>query len=171
MLAQRISSINSLSALCEKTGADIEEVSNAIGMDSRIGSKFLKVSVGFGGSCFQKDILNLVYIYDYYGLHLEAKYWEKVVEINDWQKKRISNLIIEKLFGTVSGKKIAILGFSFKANTNDSRESAAISVSKELINEGGNICIYDPKVSVSQIKSDLVHDPIDLSNCSFINTV
>ena len=151
-LAQRISSINSISALCERTGANVKDVSLAIGADRRIGKEFLNAGPGFGGSCFKKDILNLVYIYDYYGLHLEAKYWEKVVEINDWQKKRISNLIIEKLFGTVSGKKIAILGFSFKANTNDTRESPAISICKDLINEGGNLSIYDPKVSQNQIK-------------------
>ena len=154
-LAQRISSINSISALCERTGANIKDVSLAIGTDKRIGKDFLNAGPGFGGSCFKKDILNLVYIYDYYGLHHEAKYWEKVVEINDWQKKRISNLIIEKLFGTVSGKKIAILGFSFKANTNDTRESPAISICKELINEGGNIFVYDPKVSHEQIRRDL----------------
>ncbi len=154
-LAQRISSINSISALCERTGANIKDVSLAIGTDKRIGKEFLNAGPGFGGSCFKKDILNLVYIYDYYGLHHEAKYWEKVVEINDWQKKRISNLIIEKLFGTVSGKKIAILGFSFKANTNDTRESPAISICKELINEGGNLFVYDPKVSHEQIRIDL----------------
>ena len=154
-LAQRVSSINSISALCERTGANIKDVSLAIGTDKRIGKEFLNAGPGFGGSCFKKDILNLVYIYDYYGLHNEAKYWEKVVEINDWQKKRISNLIIEKLFGTVSGKKIAILGFSFKANTNDTRESPAISICKELINEGGNLFVYDPKVSHEQIKIDL----------------
>ena len=154
-LAQRISSINSISALCERTGANIKDVSLAIGTDKRIGKDFLNAGPGFGGSCFKKDILNLVYIYDYYGLHHEAKYWEKVVEINDWQKKRISNLIIEKLFGTVSGKKIAILGFSFKANTNDTRESPAISICKELINEGGNLFVYDPKVSHEQIRIDL----------------
>ena len=154
-LAQRISSINSISALCERTGANIKDVSLAIGTDKRIGKDFLNAGPGFGGSCFKKDILNLVYIYDHYGLHHEAKYWEKVVEINDWQKKRISNLIIEKLFGTISGKKIAILGFSFKANTNDTRESPAISICKELINEGGNLFVYDPKVSHEQIRIDL----------------
>ena len=120
---------------------NIKDVSLAIGTDKRIGKEFLNAGQDLEGSCFKKDILNLVYIYDYYGLHHEAKYWEKVVEINDWQKKRISNLIIEKLFGTVSGKKIAILGFSFKANTNDTRESPAISICKELINEGG-ICLF-----------------------------
>ncbi len=154
-LAQRISSINSISSLCERTGANIKDVSIAIGADKRIGKEFLNAGPGFGGSCFKKDILNLVYICDYYGLHHEAKYWEKVVKINDWQKKRISNLIIEKLFGTVSGKKIAILGFSFKANTNDTRESPAISICKELINEGGNLFIYDPKVSLEQMEIDL----------------
>ena len=163
-LAQRISSINSISAICEATGADIKDVSKAIGTDSRIGEDFLNAGPGFGGSCFKKDILNLVYIANHYGLKEVASYWQKVVDINNWQTKRVSSLIVEKLFGTISSKKIALLGYAFKANTNDSRESAAITVSKELLNEGGNICIYDPKVSISQIKSDLVDDPIDLSN-------
>ena len=154
-LAQRISSINTISALCEKTGANVKDVSLAIGTDRRIGKEFLNAGPGFGGSCFKKDILNLVYICSFYGLNYEAKYWEKVVEINDWQQKRISYLIIEKLFGTISGKKIAVLGFSFKANTNDTRESPAITICKELINEGGNLFIYDPKVSHDQIMIDL----------------
>ena len=136
MLAQRISSINSLSALCEKTGADIEEVSKAIGMDSRIGPKFLKASVGFGGSCFQKDILNLVYLCNIYGLDEVAEYWHQVVKINDYQKNRFAKKIINGLNGTVNQKKITLLGWAFKKDTNDSRESAAIYVADVLLEEG-----------------------------------
>ena len=154
-LAQRISSINSISALCEETGADIKEVSLAVGMDSRIGSKFLDAGPGFGGSCFKKDILNLIYLCDYYGLENVSKYWQQVVELNDWQRERISKIIVNRLFGTISGKKIAILGFAFKANTNDTRESAAIDICKNLLEEGGNLRIYDPKVSTQQIEKDL----------------
>ena len=154
-LAQRISSINSISALCEETGADIKDVSKAIGTDSRIGTYFLNAGPGFGGSCFKKDILNLVYICNHYGLNEVAAYWQKVVDINNWQKERISKLIVEKLFGTLSNKKIAILGYAFKANTNDSRESPAIRICKELLNEGGHICIYDPQVTQNQIHTDL----------------
>ncbi len=176
-LAQRISSINSISALCEKTGANVKDVSLAIGTDKRIGKEFLNAGPGFGGSCFKKDILNLVYIYSFYGLNNEAKYWEKVVEINDWQKKRISNLIIEKLFGTISGKKIAILGFSFKANTNDTRESPAITICKELLNEGGKLFIYDPKVRHNQIMMDLnlpaadINDDFNDGNWAYANSI
>ncbi len=154
-LAQRISSINSISALCEVTGADIKEVSLAVGTDTRIGKYFLNPGPGFGGSCFKKDILNLSYICDFYGLHEVSAYWQKVVEINKWQNKRISELIVEKLFGTISGKKITILGFSFKANTNDIRESPAINICKELIIEGCHLSIFDPKVSDHQIESIL----------------
>ena len=154
-LAQRISSINSISALCEETGADIKEVSLAVGMDSRIGSKFLDAGPGFGGSCFKKDILNLIYLCDYYGLENVSKYWQQVVELNDWQRERISKIIVNRLFSTISGKKIAILGFAFKANTNDTRESAAIDICKNLLEEGGNLRIYDPKVSIQQIEKDL----------------
>jgi len=154
-LAQRISSINSISALCEETGADIKEVSLAVGMDSRIGSKFLDAGPGFGGSCFKKDILNLIYLCDYYGLEKVSKYWQQVVELNDWQRERISKIIVNRLFSTISGKKIAILGFAFKANTNDTRESAAIDICKNLLEEGGNLRIYDPKVSTQQIEKDL----------------
>lgn len=162
-LAQRISSINSISAICEVTGADINEVSHAIGTDTRIGSKFLKAGPGFGGSCFQKDILNLVYISSYYGLHDVASYWQAVVDLNTWQQERISHLIVRKLFGTVSGKKISILGFSFKADTNDTRESPTIRICRELINEGAILSIYDPKVSIEQITSDLNLEPVSLS--------
>ena len=144
-LAQRISSINSLSALCEKTGADIEEVSFAIGKDSRIGSKFLNSSVGFGGSCFKKDILNLVYICQNYGLTEVANYWESVVKINEWQKNRFISNIILNMFNTIAGKKITILGFSFKANTGDTRESPSIYITKKLLEEKAFVTISDPK--------------------------
>ena len=150
-LAQRISSINSIAAICEVTGADIREVSRAIGSDSRIGSKFLDSGPGFGGSCFKKDILNLVYLCRYYDLDEVGKFWESVVDLNNWHQKRISKLIIRKLFGTVSGKKIYILGFAFKANTNDTRESAAINICKDLLNEGAILYIHDPKVMPEQI--------------------
>lgn len=154
-LAQRISSINAMSELCEKTGADVNEVARAIGMDSRIGSKFLKASVGFGGSCFQKDILNLVYIAKSYGLQEVADYWEQVIIMNDHQKRRFSNNIIQTLYNTVAGKKIAFLGWAFKKDTNDTRESAAIYVADDLINEQAMISVYDPKVSYTKILNDL----------------
>ena len=155
MLAQRVSSINSLSALCEKTGANIDELSMAIGMDHRIGRHFLKASVGFGGSCFQKDILNLVYLCKFYGLNDVAEYWHQVVKINDYQKDRFAKKIIEHFGGNLTGKKIGILGWSFKANTNDSRESAAIKVSEILFNSGATLSIYDPKVQKKTISNDI----------------
>ncbi len=154
-LAQRISSINSIAALCEATGADVREVSRAIGTDSRIGSKFLDSGPGFGGSCFKKDILNLVYLAQYFGLNEVANFWESVVNLNNWHQNRISELIVKKLSGTVSGKKIVVLGFAFKANTNDTRESAAIQICKDLIEEGAKILIHDPKVNEMQIEKDL----------------
>ncbi|MDP5026599.1 MAG: nucleotide sugar dehydrogenase, partial [Flavobacterium sp.] len=154
-LAQRVSSINALSELCEKTGADVNEVARAIGMDSRIGPKFLKSSVGFGGSCFQKDILNLVYIAKSYGLNEVADYWEQVIIMNDHQKRRFAKNIIKTLYNTVSGKKIAFLGWAFKKDTNDTRESAAIYVADDLLHEQANISVFDPKVSTEQIQSDL----------------
>jgi UDPglucose 6-dehydrogenase len=154
-LAQRISSINSISALCEATGADVDEVANAIGMDSRIGSKFLKSSVGFGGSCFQKDILNLVYIAKSLGLDEVSEYWNQVIKINDYQKERFAKNIMKSLFGTVSGKKITLLGWAFKKNTNDTRESAAIYIADLLIENGAEICVYDPKVSQQRMLADL----------------
>lgn len=154
-LAQRISSINSLSELCEKTGADINEVAKAIGTDSRIGPKFLKASVGFGGSCFQKDILNLVYIAKSYGLNEVADYWEQVIIMNDHQKKRFANKIVQTLYNTVSDKKISFLGWAFKKDTNDTRESAAIYVANDLINEHAQIAVYDPKVSRKKVLNDL----------------
>ena len=154
-LAQRVSSINALSELCEKTGADVNEVARAIGMDSRIGPKFLKSSVGFGGSCFQKDILNLVYIAKSYGLNEVADYWEQVIIMNDHQKRRFAKNIVKTLYNTVSGKKIAFLGWAFKKDTNDTRESAAIYVADDLLNEQASIHVYDPKVDAVQIQSDL----------------
>lgn len=154
-LAQRISSINSISALCEVTGADVDEVAYAIGTDSRIGPKFLKSSVGFGGSCFQKDILNLVYLCEHFNLPEVAAYWEQVIIMNDYQKKRFANNIIHTLFNTVSGKKIAMLGWAFKKDTNDTRESAAIYVSDHLMNDKAKICVYDPKVPAKSMYSDL----------------
>lgn len=154
-LAQRVSSINALSELCEVTGADVTEVARAIGSDSRIGSKFLKASVGFGGSCFQKDILNLVYIAKSYGLSAVADYWEQVIIMNDHQKKRFAQRIVRTLFNTVSGKKITVLGWAFKKDTNDTRESAAIYVTDYLLNELAEVTIYDPKVSKEQILADL----------------
>jgi len=153
-LAQRISSINSISALCEKTEADIDEVAFAIGMDSRIGPKFLKSSVGFGGSCFKKDILNLVYICESYGLDKAARYWESVVEINDWQQTRFVQNMLTNMFNTVAGKRIAIFGFAFKANTGDTRESPAIYVTQGLLEEHAEVVITDPK-ALENAKKDL----------------
>jgi UDPglucose 6-dehydrogenase len=154
-LAQRVSSVNAISELCEATGANVNEVARAIGMDSRIGPKFLKASVGFGGSCFQKDILNLVYIAKSLGLNAVADYWEQVIIMNDHQKIRFAEKIVSTLFNTVSGKKIAFLGWAFKKDTNDTRESAAIYVADRLIDEQAKIVAYDPKVKVNQMFSDL----------------
>jgi UDPglucose 6-dehydrogenase len=154
-LAQRVSSINAMSELCEKTGADVNEVAKAVGMDTRIGSKFLQSSVGFGGSCFQKDILNLVYIAKSFGLNEVADYWEQVIILNDHQKRRFAANIVKTLYNTVSGKKIAVLGWAFKKDTNDTRESAAIYVSDYLLNEQAEIVVYDPKVKIEQIYADL----------------
>lgn len=156
-LAQRVSSINSISELCEVTGANVDQVANAIGMDSRIGPKFLKSSVGFGGSCFQKDILNLVYIARSYNLHAVADYWEQVIIINDHQKQRFAENIIRTMYNTVNGKQIAFLGWAFKKDTNDTRESAAIYVADHLLDEEANIIVYDPKVSEEQIYKDLMY--------------
>ncbi|KAB1067869.1 UDP-glucose 6-dehydrogenase [Tamlana haliotis] len=154
-LAQRVSSINAISELCEATEANVEEVAKAIGMDSRIGPKFLKASVGFGGSCFQKDILNLVYISKSLGLNEVADYWEQVIIMNNHQRNRFANNIVSNLYNTVSGKKIAFLGWAFKKDTNDTRESAAIYVADKLIDEQAQISVYDPKVSATQMQSDL----------------
>lgn len=146
MLAQRVSSINSISQLCEKTGADISEVSRAIGTDSRIGAKFLQASIGFGGSCFQKDILNLVYICESEGLDAVAKYWQSVVDMNDHQKSSFATNIIARLFNTVTNKKIAIFGFAFKKDTGDVRETPALAVCSTLLQDGAHVHVYDPKV-------------------------
>ncbi|MEK6153522.1 nucleotide sugar dehydrogenase [Flavobacteriaceae bacterium 3-367] len=154
-LAQRISSINSISALCEKTDANVAEVAKAIGLDSRIGPKFLNASVGFGGSCFQKDILNLVYIAKSYNLTEVAEYWEQVITLNDYQKRRFANNIVNTLYNTVSGKKIVFYGWAFKKDTNDTRESAAIYVADALLDEQAEILVYDPKVSAERVYADL----------------
>ena len=154
-LAQRISSINSIAAFCEATGGDVREVAKAIGSDNRIGSKFLQAGPGFGGSCFKKDILNLTYLSEYFGLKEVANYWESVIALNEWQKQRIARKVVDNLFGTISGKSIAILGFSFKANTNDTRESPSIDIAKKLLEEGANLFIHDPKVEKNQIEKDL----------------
>ncbi len=154
-LAQRISSINSISALCEATGADVDEVARAIGHDSRVGPKFLKASVGFGGSCFQKDILNLVYLCESFGLPHVAAYWHQVVQLNDWQKSRFVEKIVRTLYNTVNGKRIAILGFAFKKDTNDTRESPAIQVCRDLLREHAQLAIYDPRVEPETIRQDL----------------
>ena len=160
-LAQRISSINSISALCEATGADVDEVANAIGHDSRIGPKFLKASIGFGGSCFQKDILNLTYLCESFGLPEVAAYWTSVVGINDWQKKRFAGRIVKELFNTVADKKIAVLGFAFKKDTNDTRESAAINLCRDLLSEHAQVCVYDPKVPADEIRADTLGRGMD----------
>merc|ERR1711870_182832 len=146
MLAQRVSSMNSISQLCEKTGADVAEVSRAIGADSRIGAKFLGASVGFGGSCFQKDILNLVYICECEGLHECARYWQMVVDMNEHQKEHFTHKIISSLFNTVTNKKIAVFGFAFKKDTGDVRETPAVTVCHMLMEDGANVYVYDPKV-------------------------
>ena len=159
-LAQRISSINAISALCEETGADVDEVAHAIGTDSRIGPKFLKASIGFGGSCFQKDIFNLVYLCEHFGLPEVAAYWNGVIEMNDYQKRRFARRVLASLFNTVSDKKIAVLGFAFKKDTNDTRESAAIYVCRDLLEEKAQVSIYDPQVSAQQIERELgAQDP------------
>ena len=157
-LAQRISSINSIAAFCEASGADVREVARAIGADSRIGPKFLSAGPGFGGSCFQKDILNLVYLCRHFGLPEVADYWQSVVQLNTWQQHRIARLVVEKLFGTVTGKRLAVLGFAFKANTNDTREAPAIRVCADLLDEGAHLAIHDPKVDTAQMARDLKQD-------------
>ncbi len=173
-LAQRISSINSISELCEKTGANVDEVAKAIGMDSRIGPKFLKSSVGFGGSCFQKDILNLVYICKSLGLNEVAEYWNQVIIINENQRKRFAKNILKSLYNTVSGKKIALLGWAFKKDTNDSRESPSIYVADLLLDELAFLNVYDPRVQEAQIFSDLLRlenrtDEENKNQLKFIN--
>ncbi|MBI2518555.1 MAG: UDP-glucose 6-dehydrogenase [Opitutae bacterium] len=170
-LAQRISSINSISALCEATGADVDEVANAIGKDSRIGPKFLKASVGFGGSCFQKDILNLTYLCESFGLPDVAAYWNQVVAMNDWQKHRFAARIVKELFNTVADKKIAVLGFAFKKDTNDTRESAAINVCRDLLAEHAKVCVYDPKVPADEIRKDIFNGSASTPQAAALLTV
>ena len=154
MLAQRISSMNSVSALCERTGADVREVSHAVGMDSRIGAKFLRPGVGFGGSCFKKDILNLVYLCETYNLPEVAAYWEQVVKMNEYQERRFAEKIVRSMFNTISDKNITMFGFAFKADTGDTRESPAIYIAKMLLEENANLTIYDPK-AIANAKIDL----------------
>lgn len=154
-LAQRISSINAISALCEVTGADVDEIAYAVGTDSRIGSDFLKSSVGFGGSCFQKDILNLVYLSEHFGLPEVAAYWQQVVSLNDYQKRRFGRRIVESLFGTIAGKRIAVLGYAFKKDTDDARETAALQVCRDLLTERATLALYDPQVPADLILQDL----------------
>ena len=152
-LAQRISSINSISALCEKTEADVDEVARAVGTDSRIGPKFLKASVGFGGSCFKKDILNLVYIAESYGLSEVALYWEAVVRMNEWQESRFVRNMVASMFNTMAGKRIALFGFAFKANTGDTRESPALAVAIDLLAERAHVVITDPKALDNAVRT------------------
>ena len=164
LLAQRVSSVNSISALCEKTEANINEVTAAAGRDSRIGAKFLKASIGFGGSCFKKDILNLVYLCGYYGLPEVAEYWEQVVRMNDYQARRFVGNMLAAMFNTVADKKIAILGFAFKANTGDTRESPAIAVCCQLLEEHARLRIHDPK-ALGNARLDLEDAEGDISYC------
>ena len=154
-LAQRVSSINSISALCEETEADVDEVALAIGADTRIGPKFLKASIGFGGSCFEKDILNLVYLCEHFGLPEVAQYWESVLNINNWQKKRFADNVVDSFFNTINDKVIAVLGFAFKKDTNDTRKSPAIDICKRLLEERATLNIYDPKVEPEKIVQNL----------------
>ena len=161
-LAQRVSSINAISQLCEVTEANVAEVAHAIGTDSRIGGKFLKASVGFGGSCFKKDILNLSYLCETYGLHEAAEYWQHVVDMNEFQQNRFVKTIVNSMFNTIAGKRIAVLGFAFKADTGDTRESPAISVCKELLAEKAHVVISDPK-ALDNAKKDIS----ELSNVTF----
>merc|ERR1719428_1654573 len=168
MLAQRVSSMNSISQLCEKTGADVQEVSRAIGADTRIGPKFLGASVGFGGSCFQKDILNLVYICESEGLHEVAKYWQMVVDMNEHQKLTFASKIISTLFNTVTQKKICILGFAFKKDTGDVRETPAISVCNMLLQDGAVVHVYDPKVKKEDALADFRYHNLQVDESRFV---
>jgi len=160
-LAQRISSINAISAVCEATGADVCEVARAVGLDSRLGPKFLKASVGFGGSCFQKDLLNLVYISESLNLQNVAAYWQQVIDMNEYQKSRFGQRIVQLMFNTITDKHITVLGFAFKKNTGDTRESPAIYVARHLLEEGAHLHIYDPKVERAQILLDLNQSSAD----------
>ena len=163
-LAQRISAINSVTAICEASGAEVTEVVNAIGTDKRIGNKFLNPGPGFGGSCFKKDILNLVYLCNHFGLNEVAEFWEQVIKINSWQQERIYKIVVSKLFGNIVNKKLAILGFSFKSNTNDTRESPSINLCKNFLLEGAFLAIHDPKVDRNQIEKDLNNPELKKDN-------
>merc|ERR1712151_353013 len=167
MLAQRVNSMNSISQLCEKTGADVSEVSRAIGADSRIGAKLLGASVGFGGSCFQKDILNLVYICEAEGLTEVAKYWQSVVDMNDYQKRTFAGKIISSLFNTVTNKKIAVLGFAFKKDTGDVRETPAIDVCHMLLQDGAIVNVYDPKVAKEDAMTEFKYHDMTVDESRF----
>merc|ERR1711865_522990 len=167
-LAQRVSSINSVARLCERTGADVREGSRAIGTDARIGSKFLTASVGFGGSCFQKDILNLVYICEQFGLHEVAAYWQQVVDMNEHQKKSFTTRIIHSLFNTVTNKKIAVFGFAFKKDTGDVRETPAVTVCDMLMQDGAIVHVYDPQVSRTDAVDEMVHHGLDVPDKQFV---
>jgi len=167
MLAQRVSSINSIARLCERTGADVNEVSRAVGTDTRIGPKFLNASVGFGGSCFQKDILNLVYICEQFGLHEVAAYWQQVVDMNEAQKTAFASRIIQSLFNTVTRKKIAVFGFAFKKDTGDVRETAALTVCQMLMQDGADIHAYDPKVKIEDAIQEFKYHGIEVDEKQF----
>ncbi len=156
-LAQRVTSINSIASLCEATGADVNEVRHAIGADQRIGSEFLRPGPGFGGRCFRKDLLSLVYLAEHYGLSEVASYWRSVVELNHWSQKRMSQMIVQALFGSLSDKRIAVLGFAFKANTKDTRDSPAIGICRDLLREQATLSIHDPQVSAEEIQQLLTH--------------
>ena len=156
MLAQRVSSVNALSALCEVTGADVDEVAHVMGMDGRIGPRFLKAGPGFGGSCFKKDVLNLVYLCESYGLKPAADYWNQVILMNEWQQERIVTRMLDEMFHTISGKKIAVFGFAFKADTGDTRETPSLHVIDMLMEERARVCVTDPK-AIPNARQDLAH--------------
>lgn len=155
-LAQRISSINAISALCEATEANVVEVARAVGMDRRIGPHFLNSSVGFGGSCFKKDLLNLVYLCEHYGLSEVAEYWHQVIRINEYQKRRFAEQVVRRMFNTLAEKRLAVLGFAFKKNTSDTRESPAIDICRSLLHEQAHLAIYDPRVPRENILNALM---------------
>jgi len=167
MLAQRVSSINSIARLCERTGADVGEVARAIGTDSRIGPKFLNASIGFGGSCFQKDILNLVYICEQFGLKEVAAYWQQVVDMNDYQKTAFTTRIIQAMFNTVTKKKIAVFGFAFKKDTGDVRETPALTVCNMLLQDNANLHIYDPKVQIEDAIMEFKYHDVEIDRNLF----
>merc|ERR1719473_901660 len=167
-LAQRVSSINSVARICERTGADVREVSRAIGTDARIGPKFLTASVGFGGSCFQKDILNLVYICEQFGLHEVAAYWQQVVDMNEHQKRSFTTRIIHSMFNTVTNKKIAVFGFAFKKDTGDVRETPAITVCDMLMQDGAFVHVYDPKVTRQSAVEEMKHHGMEVPESQFV---